>query len=110
MVGPAVRRPLGAWRGRHPVLGSVLVVLVALLALVLLWHLVTMDHVYPGGMLGGCIVVLTTFLLILVPRWVLGVVPVSVPPSAWIPEREPLGAPPRPPPASPTLGMAVLLL
>ncbi len=91
-------------------LGSVLVVLAALLALVLLWHVVTMDHAYPGGMLGGCIVVLTAFLLILVPRRVLKVVPVSVPPSVWVPEREPLGAAPRPPPASPTLGTAVLLL
>lgn len=99
---------MAAFLGRHPVFAALLVALVALLALALLWHLVAMDHGYPTGMLGGCIVVAAVMLLAVAPHRAT---------SAWLPMVGPAalvleaatGRAPRPPPAHSVLETTVLL-
>jgi len=106
----ALRHPLGAFAARHPVLGALLVALLALLALALLWHLVGMDHAYPGGMLGGCIVVLAVLLLVSVRQRTDAAWLGTPRPSAPAPASEPPGPAPRAPPARTVVRVTVLRL
>ena len=106
----AVRTPVVEAIRRHPMLAVLIVVLVALCAFALLWHLVAMNHDYPNGMLGGCVVVLAIVLAVVVPHFsavALGAAtssPVSQPTGSAPPDPGP-----RPPPQRGSIQATVLL-
>lgn len=105
-----VRQPVAAAIRRHPLLAVLIVALVALVAFALLWHLVAMDHGYPSGMLGGCIVVLAIVVAVVVTNFrttapaLTSASPISRVAGAATPDPGP-----RPPPQRESIRATVLL-